>query len=258
MKYVSVADAKNMLGLRLILSAHVPGPWGEAAKAVLSARNVKYIPVEQHVMGPNEELIAWTGIRNAPTVVLNDEPPRAGWIDILMLAERLGSGPSLLSEDPVRRALILGLSCEICGPEGFGWTRRANFRREGAPTPKVPHANNPILPQIHRDYGMTPEAVAKAPARLIALLNGFASILHNQKAAGSRYFVGDRLSAADLYWTCFSIMVKPPAEADCAMPDYMRVNYGAVTPDVAAALDPILIAHRDFIFQQHIGLPLDF
>jgi hypothetical protein len=179
-------------------------------------------------------------------------------MEILMLAERLGSGPSLLPGDTVGRALALGLSCEICGPEGFGWTRRLNFRREGAPKPKVPHQDNPILSQIHRDYGMTAEAIPKAPQRLITILNGFSSILHKQKTAGSRYFIGDRLTAPDLYWACFSIMVSPPAEADCAMPDYMRINYGAVTPDVAAALDPILIAHRDFIFRHHIGLPLDF
>jgi hypothetical protein len=29
-------------------------------------------------------------------------------------------------------------------------------------------------------------------------------------------------------------------------------------PWLAAALDPALIRHRDLIFRQHIGLPLDF
>ena len=49
-KYHSVVEAKSMTGLRLVLSAGVPGPWSEAAKAVLKARNVSYAPVAQTVM----------------------------------------------------------------------------------------------------------------------------------------------------------------------------------------------------------------
>jgi hypothetical protein len=53
-------------------------------------------------------------------------------------------------------------------------------------------------------------------------------------------------------------MVAPLPHAVCPMPDYMRSNYSSVTADIAAALDPMLMRHRDFIFEQHIGLPLDF
>jgi hypothetical protein len=31
-----------------------------------------------------------------------------------------------------------------------------------------------------------------------------------------------------------------------------------LTPELAAALDPRLLRHRDLIYQRHIGLPLDF
>ena len=34
MKYLQINEAKNKNGLRLVLTAHVPGPWSEAAKAV--------------------------------------------------------------------------------------------------------------------------------------------------------------------------------------------------------------------------------
>jgi hypothetical protein len=50
MKYLSVTEARKLPGLRLVLTANMPGPWGEAAKAVLSVRNVTYVPVAQAAM----------------------------------------------------------------------------------------------------------------------------------------------------------------------------------------------------------------
>jgi hypothetical protein len=35
---------------------------------------------------PNEELQAWTGQRSAPVVAWNDERPRTGWSEIILLA----------------------------------------------------------------------------------------------------------------------------------------------------------------------------
>src|SRR5258706_9477681 len=103
MEYISVAQARKLPGLRLALSAGTPGPWGEAAKAVLKIRKVPFVPVRQHIMAANEELVEWTGFRNAPVAIYDDEPGAAGWIEILMLAERLGSGPSLLPADEIER-----------------------------------------------------------------------------------------------------------------------------------------------------------
>jgi hypothetical protein len=42
------------------------------------------------------------------------------------------------------------------------------------------------------------------------------------------------------------------------MPDFMRENYTHLTPELAAALDPVLQRHRDMIYRKHIGLPMDF
>src|SRR5688500_10909566 len=113
MKYLTVAEARQLPGLRLVLTAHMPGPWGEAAKYILAARNVHFIPVEQLALERNEDLFAWTGMRNAPIAVYNDEPPQSTWLEILILAERLGSGPSLIPEDPIHRALMMGFSTEL-------------------------------------------------------------------------------------------------------------------------------------------------
>ena len=257
MKYLSVAEARKQPGLRLVLTAHMPGPWGEAAKAVLSARGVEYIPVEQLAMEPNDELYEWTGMRNAPIAVYNDEPPQSSWLDILLLAERLGTGRSLLPDDPLERALVLGISTELCGSDGFGWSRRLELI--GRPSTKnPPTGGNFDMNRMTRMYGVSPEAIARAPKRMASIMNGLAAQLHRQKAAGCDYLVSDWLTACDLHWACLSLFVSPLKPEDCPMPDFMRDNYSHLTPELAAALDPILISHRDTIFQRHIALPLDF
>jgi hypothetical protein len=45
---------------------------------------------------------------------------------------------------------------------------------------------------------------------------------------------------------------------DCPMPDWLQTSYRNIPPEIEAAIDPILIKHRDRIFREHIGLPLVF
>ena len=258
MKYLSVAEARDLPGLRLVLSAHVPGPWGEAAKAVLAARGVAFQPVAQEVFGANDELHAWTGHRNAPVAVLDDEPPVSGWLDLLMLAERLGEGPSLLPERSGDRAMVLGLSAEICAPYGFGWARRLLMlasRFEGADPPS--DTPNTVLAACRR-YGYTAATAATAAARTADILRTLADQLARQRAVGSSYLVGDQLSACDLYWASFSNMVAPLPPEHAPMADWVRDGYLTLDPAIEAALSPALLQHRDFIYARHISLPLDF
>lgn len=258
MEYLSIADARQARGLRLVLSAGVPGPWGESAKAVLKGRNVQYVPVAQLMMGANDDLRAWTGLRNAPIAVLDDEPPVSGWLDLTMLAERLGSGPSLLPARSADRARAIGLSAEICAPYGFGWYRRLLMFEARFGPGTLPPGTPAHLIDLCRDYGFTADACAAAPQRVADILDELAAQLRSQHAAGSEYLVGDRLSLCDLHWACFSMMVAPLDEADAPMPEVVRQLYTDLPAVVAAALDPALIAHRDRIYDRHIGLPLDY
>jgi len=82
--------------------------------------------------------------------------------------------------------------------------------------------------------------------------------LRAQRAAGSDYLVGDRLGACDLHWACFSNMIAPLPIEDAPMPPALYERYSDAGPEIAAALDPILIEHRDRIYRRHIGLPLEF
>ena len=260
MKYLPVGEARKLRGLRLVLSAHVPGPWGESAKAIFNARNVGFIPVEQTPFGENAELCEWTGgIRNAPIAMLDDEPPVHGWLDLVNMVERLGSGASLIPESSIDRALALGLSAELCAPWGFGWARRLLiFERTfglGESLKSLP----PHIAAMLQQYGFSEEAVEAARLRTVDILSTLAAQLAKQEAAGSSYFVGNRPSTIDYHWACFSQMIAPlKVEHQPNMPASLIEKYADIDEVVDNALHPSLIAHRDMIFHEHIGLPLDF
>jgi glutathione S-transferase len=114
------------------------------------------------------------------------------------------------------------------------------------------------MTRMTNSYGVTPEAIARAPKRMVSIMQGLATQLHRQKAGGSDYLVGRTLSACDLHWAALSLFVSPLEPERCPMPGFMRENYTHLTPELAAGLDPILLAHRDLVYARHVNLPLDF
>ena len=255
-----------MPGLRLVLTAHVPGPWGESAKKILEYKAIPYTPVAQYAAKSNDALVAWTGIRNAPNAMYNDEPPRTGWYDILMLAERLAPTPALLPTRSEDRALVLGISAEICSEWGWGWARRAMM---GTPHAGVPDparvaglSKPPWAPQdidrMRASYSASVGGAAEAPERCADIIGMLAARLRRQKRVGSPYLVGADVTACDIYWTVFSMALEPLPPAVNPMPDWMRMSYDMIGPVIAAAKDPILLEHRDMMYARHLCLPLDF
>ena len=166
MDYLEPADARQLPGLKLVLTAGVPGPWGESAKNILEFKNIDYIPVAQHASQANDDLVAWTGIRNAPILIWEDEPPRTNFQDIVAFAERLEPDPPLIPGDPMERVLCFGISAEICGEGGFGWKRRHVMRDAHANRPAdAPPVSNPRLDRatMARAYGGSQAEVESGP-----------------------------------------------------------------------------------------------
>jgi hypothetical protein len=56
MDYVPIEEARRRPGLKLVLSSGAPGPWGEAAKAILRHHGLAFVPVAQEAMGENAAL----------------------------------------------------------------------------------------------------------------------------------------------------------------------------------------------------------
>jgi hypothetical protein len=254
MDYKTVAEAKDLPGLRLALTVGGPAPWSMAAKSILHVKKIPYIPVAQSGGQANEELVAWTGHRNAPVAMYDKEPARTGWYEILMLAERLAPTPSLVPQNVEDRVRMIGLSNELCGEEGFTWQARhimfdALVKAQGEAAKQ-----NPMV----QAYGYSAQNAAAAPGKMIPILNALAVQLHRQEKAGSRYFIGNQLSALDIYWAYMSQIVDTYPPEKNPMPDFFRQIWVPVRAAVESAIDPIVIAHRDYIFAQHLTLPLDF
>ncbi len=255
--WIDVAEAKSRPGLRLVLTRGVPGPWGEAAKGVFRAKGIAFDKVTQVGGQPNDALFEWLGHRNAPIAVYEDERPRTGWAEILALAERLAPEPSLVPADPEDRAVFSGLAHELLGVDGFGWNRRLMLFRRSVGEGEVPPAVQQAMGRMLVQYDYSPEAARRAPVRVAGILGVLAARLARQHQAGRRYLVGDGLSAVDLYWAAMAAMLDPLPEAQGPMGDGMRGLYASTDPVVAAALDPALLEHRDLVYAEHLGLPVD-
>jgi glutathione S-transferase len=252
MEYVSVEDAIGRPGLRIAFTRGVPGPWSEAAKAFLQIKGVPFTAVAQEGAQANEALQAWTGQNAAPVAVYENERPRSHWSEILMLAERLAPTPRLVPADEDERMLNFGIAHELCGEDGFGWNCRLL-----------------MLDAMERAAGVTPETTPftgmrrkytsgtdldHARTRILAIMAMLACRLQD----GRSWLVGEALSAADIYWTTFSNLVAPMADADCPMPEFYRTTSVGRDPVIEGRVPEILLAHRERILHDYFTLPMSF
>src|SRR3954470_8129799 len=128
-QYLAAEEAIACRGLRMVVVGQVPSPWGEAAKGIFHVKDIDFAAVR--LVYDNEALKSWAQQLSGPVALLDDEPPRSGWAEILMLAERLAPTPGLLPLQPEARARALRLADEFCGQNGLGWNRRLQLVHAG-------------------------------------------------------------------------------------------------------------------------------
>ena len=252
-EYIEFEAARAAKGLRMIVVPGIPSPWSEAAKGIF---HVKRLPWKAVRLDSTSDAMAdWAKERSGPVAFFDDEPPRASWPQILLLAERLTSQPALLPADPLARSRVFGLAHEICGEQGLIWERRLqgiHAGLAGAPGgfPK------PVAEYLSGKYGYRAAEAARHPGRVVALLEMLAGILHAQRRAGSRFYCGEVLTAVDIYGATAMAMFKPLPPEQCPMMEFIRPTLEAMDAATAKALDPILLEHRDFVYQEFLELPL--
>ena len=252
--YIGIEEAIARPGLRMVVVGGVPSVWGEAAKGILHVKAIDWAAVR--LSYDSDALKQWTGgLRNGPIAFYDDERPRSGWAEILLLAERLAPAPALLPADAAERALVMGLAHEICGEGGLAWTRRLQLVHAGLQGQGGGFAPR-VAQYLARKYGYRAEAAAEIAPRVHALLGMLADRLRTQRAAGSDYLVGATLTAADLYCAAAMAMFAPLPPAQCAMDEATRAAFETLDAPTADALDPALLAHRDAIYARHLTLPL--
>lgn len=251
-EYVDFEEARDAKGLRMVVVTGVPSPWGEAAKGILHLKRIPWQAVR--LDASNEALAAWTQDRSGPVAMYNDEAPRSGWADLLLLAERLAPTPSLLPQGPRDRALAMGLAHEICGEQGLGWVRRLQGIHAGLNG--QPGFPPPVAHYLGDKYGYRAEEAPRYADRIESLLGMLSNQLQAQKKAGSRFYFGDSISAADIYSATFMALFKPLPQDQCPMAEALRPAFESMDADTARALHPILIEHRDSIYTEFLELPL--
>lgn len=271
LRYASIAEARHMPGLRLVLGNYaVPGPWREACKGIFHVKGIAYTPVvtgnagtsdaAMGMGGTQSELQAWTGQSSQPVAVWNDERPRASWVDQLNLAERLAPSPSLVPADIEQRVRMFGLINEIAGEFGLTWYKRiltihAQVSQQDAAT-----RGQEFFAFMGNKYGYTTAHAEVAVSRIVAVLTTLDRQLAAQPGSGPRYLIGGALSALDIHWAVACGFLEPLPPELCPMASAFRGPdlYGNSNPAIAAALTPALLAHRDFIYERHLELPIVF
>jgi glutathione S-transferase len=251
-QYVSVEEAMQRRGLRMVVVSGVPSLWTEAAKGILHVKSIDWVAVRLVYDSPL--LTQWMGQRSGPVAMYDDERPIGGWSEILQLAQRLAPEPSLLPRDAAERALAFGLAHEICGQGGLGWSRRLQLVHSGLQTKNG--FPEPVAKYLSRKYGYSATAGVGAGARVAELLRMLGARLEAQRERGSAYYIGDRLTAVDIYSAAAVAMFQPLPHDQCAMDPTIRAAFEWCDAETRAALDPILIAHRDAIYAKHLALPL--
>jgi glutathione S-transferase len=269
--YVPIREARNLPGLRIVLGAFaVPGPWHQACKGIFYAKGLEYTPVRSSnedasdlqlgMQGSQSELVEWTSQSSAPVVIWNDERPRSLWNDQLYLAERLQPKPRLIPDDGEDRVRMFGLANELLGEGGLLFNKRhfmVGPQVESLPEDSPQRA---LLSFLGQKYGYSEDALASATDRIVAILEIFGTQLSAQRARGSRYLIGDRLSALDIYWAASCGFLDPMSEDRCPMStEFRQPNlYGTPNAAIGKALTDELRAHRDFIYEEHLQLPIVF
>lgn len=256
---LDVAEARKRDGIKLVISVGFPGPWGEAAKGMLHVKNIPFVRVRQVPGTENKQLVEWTGLSNAPQLITDEAAPIHAWRDLIEFVERHAPEPSLIPSDASTRQRMFAWVERLAGEGGFGWYRRIDvfqpiLSRSRAANPSPGMA---IVEGLGRRYGYSPEAAALAPRKIAEILHGLTTLLAEEKQAGHRYFLGDALTALDIYWAVFATMVAPMPHSLCPMPGYVRDQYSILNTVIAAALSDELLAHRNFVYQTQLVLPVD-
>ena len=255
--YIDVEQAKTLSGLRIVAPPGRPNPWAEGLKSLCHIKRVPYVLVRK-VAGHDPALQGWTLQSSAPVAVWNDERPRTTWNEQLYLLERLVPEPSLVPKDEEARVLMFGLCNELCGEAGLGWYRRIMIIHSTLSNPEVTEQGKAAASYLGEKYGYSPASAEAASQRIGQTLRMLNTRLTAQQSEGREYFFGNLMSALDIYWSTFAVLLQPMPPELCPMDPAIRDSFVNTDPIVAESLSPELLAHRDRIYREHLQLPMDF
>ena len=255
--FSTIEEAREQSGLRLIVAEGVPGPWAEGIRGILDLKKIPYSRGRFELDSDHKELIAWTAQASVPVVAWNNEFPKSAWLEQIFLAERIQPEPSVIPSNVDERILMFGMLNELCAPGGFAWSRRLMLVHMGLRNPELSSEQKQFFKKFGEKYGYTEKGGLQAPQRVVEILNMLSKQLKSQNIGGKRYFVGESISALDIYWAGMSHLIEPLPAKDCPMLEDFRPMYMNFDKNVAEAASAELMEHREFIYREHLGLPMD-
>ena len=253
-EFIALDEAAQMKnGTRVTFVPGVQALYAEALKNICYVKKIPLIRVLHPLMGIDKEtgedrqaqLFDLTCQTSLPTMLHDEERPRNVWIEQLALVEEIGDAgsPALIPDEFELRVEMFGLCAVVLAEDGLVWNIRI--------------LNDSPL---GRKYGFSEEASSTAPAKIAEVIGLIDSHLESQEELGSRYLVGDSLTAADIYWATLSMSALPvPPEI---MPKTQQ-NQGMLMwfegnskiPEIAEALTQRVEDHQRYILTTYCETP---
>jgi len=229
----------------------IPSPWTEAAKGIFRVKGLDCQYAAQSKEEAADAIADWAGDSSIPVVAWENEPLRTGWVEILLLAERLAPAPVLIPADARLRAQLFGLAHEICGEMGLGWCVRLLMLKSSFDHSDEQGFSTSAAGRLATKYGFHPSSLAQAEERIVAILELLAEAL-----ADKSFFLADELTALDIYWATMANLLTPLDEDKLPMSGYMRGVYTSTNQRLLDALSPALREHQQRIYRDHLELPV--
>ncbi len=249
--YLTIAEAREAAGLRLVGLRGVPSPWTEAARGLFHVKGLDCRYAARGRDEPADALEQWAGDSSIPVVAYEREKLRTGWAEILLLAERLAPEPALIPADPEARVDLFGIAQEICGEMGLGWCLRLLMIQRS-----LGHGDGPAFPpeaaaRLAAKYGFSPSAARQAKARVLSVLG-----MLDARLQANPYLLGGAVSAADIYWATFANLLTPLPEAELPAAPMIRAVYAGSDAELVAAVSERLRRHQRNIYDGYLQLPV--
>lgn len=252
--FVTLNEAAAMkTGTRVTFIPGIPALYAEALKNICYVKGIPLVRALHPMMGVDEEtgedrqarLYELTSQTSIPTMFHDEERPRNVWIEQLALAERIGApaSPKLIPDNFEHRAGVFGLCAVVLAEDGLVWNMRILN-------------DSPLA----RKYGYNEETSASAPGKVADVLKLIDGRLAAQERLGSRYLVGDAVTAADIYWATMSmcVLVPPPEIMPLTRQNKGMLKYFAKNgqiPVIAGALTERIEHHQRYILGTYCETP---
>ncbi len=245
--YTSIESIRLASGLRMACLRGIPSPWSEAAKGIFRVKRLSCLYGAQFDGDSDNAIAHYYGNSSVPVVLYNDEKPRTGWAEILVLAERLTDSMPLIPDDADERADLFGIAHEICGEMGLGWSYRLVMVGDG----QGGAFPSGVTRYLAGKYGHNPVHASAALKRVISILR-----MLSQRLEASEFLTGSQLTAADIYWATFANLIIPLPEDLMPTVPMIRKAYECKDERVLEAISPRLAAHQRRIYEEFLELPV--